>query len=196
MDLGHPLTSLVPTLAGPVLEVLANTTKPLSGREVMRLLPRRASQQGVQNAIDDLAHHGLVTQTAAGNSILNTLNRDHILAPFIIQIAGLRNDLLAAIATIVEEEAAGAHRVVLFGSVARGDAHEDSDIDLLLIWDNGTPEVSPAPNIQSRIQRLTGNPCNVLHYTSSEYAALPETAPELHATISSDAIDLLETIDR
>jgi Fe2+ or Zn2+ uptake regulation protein len=72
MNLGHPLSSLVTTLSGQVLEVLVNTSYPLSGRHVMRLLRREASQQGVQNALDELAAHGIVEQVSAGGSILNT----------------------------------------------------------------------------------------------------------------------------
>jgi hypothetical protein len=193
MNLTHPLSSLIPSLAGPVLEVLAHTTRPLTGREVQRLLLRDASQQGVQNVLDDLAAHGLVTQTAAGSSVLNTLNRQHILAPFIIRIADLRDELLADLATIVTEEAPWATKAILFGSLARGDADEESDIDLLLVRDDTTREedTPPEEDISSRVHRLTGNPCRILHYTTGEFAALPDRTPDLHAAISSEGIDLL-----
>lgn len=36
------------------------------------------------------------------------------------------------------------HRIVLFGSQARGDAREDSDFDLLVVVDETTPEVRRA----------------------------------------------------
>jgi len=196
VNLGHPLSSLIPTLAGPVLEVLANTTRPLSGREVMRLLPREASQQGVQNALDELAAHGLLTQMAAGNSVLNTLNREHILAPFIVRIANLRNELLAELATIVAEEAPRASRAILFGSVARGDADEESDIDLMLIWDDAVPEEETEEDIASRVHRLTGNTCRLLYYTTSEFEALPDRAPDLYSAVSSEGIDLLGAVVR
>lgn len=193
MNLGHPLSSLIPSLAGPVLEVLAHTTRPLTGREVQRLLRREASQQGVQNVLDDLASHGLVTQMAAGTSVLNTLNRDHILAPHVIRIANLRDELLADLATIVTEEAPWATRAILFGSLARGEANEESDIDLLLVRDDTSQEdaTPPEEEISARVHRLTGNPCRILHYTTSEFAALPDRAPDLHAAISHEGIDLL-----
>ena len=192
MNLGHPLSTLIPTLAGSVLEVLAHTTQPLSGREVMRLLLRQASQQGVQNVLDELTAHGLVTQMAAGNSVLNSLNREHILAPFIIRIANLRSELLAGLATIVSEEASGASKAILFGSFARGDADEESDIDLMLVWDDEVP----AEDVASRVYRLTGNPCRLLHYSISEFEALADRAPDLHAAVSSEGIDLLAVIAR
>jgi predicted nucleotidyltransferase len=198
MNLTHPLSSLIPTLSGPVLEVLAHTTKPLAGREVLRLLSREASQQGVQNVLDELAAHGLVTQMAAGNSVLNTLNRDHILAPVIIRIAGMRDELLADLATIVTEGAPEATRAILFGSLARDEADEESDIDLILIWDDAVPKegTSPVEDISSRIYQLTGNSCRILYYTTSEFEALPDRAPDLHSAVSTEGIDLLAPVTR
>ncbi|MFP5333646.1 MAG: nucleotidyltransferase domain-containing protein [Acidimicrobiia bacterium] len=193
MNLTHPLFSLIPSLAGPVLEVLAHTTRPLTGREVQRLLSRDASQQGVQNVLDELAAHGLVIQMPAGTSVLNTLNRDHVLAPFILRIAGLRDELLAHLTAIVADEAPWATRAILFGSLARGEADEHSDIDLLLVRDETIPDhdIPPEEDIATRVRRLTGNPCNIVHYTTTEFSALPDRAPDLYAAISVEGIDLL-----
>jgi predicted nucleotidyltransferase len=166
MNLGHPLSSLITTLSGQVLEVLVNTSYPLSGRHVMRLLRRAASQQGVQNALDELAAHGLVEQVSAGGSILNTLNRHHILAPYITGIGNLRNELIDRIATIVSEEAPEVRRAILFGSLARGSADEESDIDIALIWPDEESQESTEENIAVRVDQLTGNTCNVLPYTA------------------------------
>ncbi|MEX2251411.1 MAG: nucleotidyltransferase domain-containing protein [Acidimicrobiia bacterium] len=191
MHLGHPLSSLVTTLSGQVLEVLVNTTYPLSGRHVMRLLRREASQQGVQNVLDELAAHGLVDQVSAGGSILNTLNRQHILASFIIDIVNLRSELIDRLAAIVAEEAPEARRAILFGSLAKGSADEQSDIDIALVWPDDASEEDTKENIASRVSELTGNDCNLLHYTASEFEALADRAPELHAAISSEGIDLI-----
>lgn len=194
MNLGHPLSSLVTTLSGQVLEVLANTSYPLSGRHVMRLLRREASQQGVQNALDELASHGLVERVFAGGSILNTLNRDHILAPYIIGIVNLRNELIDRIATIVGEEASEANRAILFGSLARGSADEESDIDIALVWPDEESQENTNENIAVRVDQLTGNACNLLHYTADEYDSLVERAPELYSAIESKGIDLTRAL--
>ncbi|MEX1005211.1 MAG: nucleotidyltransferase domain-containing protein [Acidimicrobiia bacterium] len=196
MDLGHPLSSLVTNLSGQVLEVLANTSYPLSGRHVMRLLRRKASQQGVQNALDELASHGLVERVFAGGSILNTLNRDHILAPYIIGIVNLRNELIDRIATIVGEEASEANRAILFGSLARGSADEESDIDIALVWPDEESQENTNENIAVRVDQLTGNACNLLHYTAVEFDDLAERAAELYVAIESEGIDLIGALSR
>lgn len=191
MNLGHPLSSLVTTLSGQVLEVLVNTTYPLSGRHVMRLLRRDASQQGVQNALDELAAHGLVERISAGGSILNTLNREHILAPYIIGVVNLRNELIDRIAAIVSEEAPEVRQAILFGSLARGSADEESDIDIALVWPDEETEESTEENIAVRVDNLTGNACNLLHYNAEEFDTLAERAQELYAAIKSEGIDLI-----
>lgn len=196
VNLGHPLSSLITTLSGQVLEVLVNTSYPLSGRHVMRLLRRDASQQGVQNALDELAAHGLVERVSAGGSILNTLNRDHILAAYIIGIVNLRNELIDRIATIVFEEAPEVNRAILFGSLARGTADEESDIDIALVWpDEQSPE-STEENIAVRVDSLTGNACNLIHYTAEEFDTLAERAPELYTALESEGIDLIAALAR
>ncbi|HEX9854364.1 MAG TPA: nucleotidyltransferase domain-containing protein [Acidimicrobiia bacterium] len=196
MNLGHPLSSLVTTLSGQVLEVLVNTSYPLSGRHVMRLLRREASQQGVQNALDELAAHGIVEQVSAGGSILNTLNRQHILAPYISRIVSLRGELIDRLATIVSEEAPEARRAILFGSLARGSAGEHSDIDIALVWPDAEADEETEGNIASRVSELTGNACNLLHYTAEELDTLAERAPELCAAIDSEGIDLIGALAR
>lgn len=196
MNLGHPLSSLITTLSGLVLEVLVNTSYPLSGRHVMRLLRRDASQQGVQNALDELAAHGLVEQVSAGGSILNTLNRGHILAPYITGIVNLRNELIDRIANVVAEEAPEARRAILFGSLARGSADEENDIDIALVWPDEESQENTDENIAVRVDQLTGNACNLLHYTVEEFGSLAERAPELYAALESEGIDLIGALTR
>jgi len=162
----------------------------------VRRLRREASQQGVQNALDKLAAHGLVEQVSAGGSILNTLNREHILAPYIIGIVNLRSELIDRLATIVSEEAPEARRAILFGSLARGSSDEHSDIDLALVWPDEEAEEKTEENIASRVSELTGNVCNLLYYAAEEFDTLAERAPELYAAIESEGIDLIGALAR
>jgi hypothetical protein len=194
MNLSQPVVSLIPVLAGPILTVLAATTRPLTGREVHRLLPVSASQPGVQSALTELAAHGLVLQTPSGNAILHELNRDHLLAPLIEQLPTLRAAAFAAIADIIQDQAPAASRAVLFGSVARGDADHTSDIDLALVWPDDTDDdarETAAADIGGAVRRLTGNVCTPLQFTESDFASLPERAPQLHAELRADGVDLI-----
>src|SRR6266508_1038245 len=59
VDVAHPIRAVVPTLDGPVLEVLARTTRPLTGREIHRLA-ETGSPNGVRLALTRLSGQGLV----------------------------------------------------------------------------------------------------------------------------------------
>lgn len=62
-------------------------------------------RRGVQNALDELARSGLVVQVRVGRAVVNTPNREHILAPLVEQAAGLRDVVLGKFASIICEEA-------------------------------------------------------------------------------------------
>jgi predicted nucleotidyltransferase len=194
VDISHPINSLIPSLAGEILEVLAGTTRPLSGREVSRLVPSGASHSGVATALGDLANSGLVDQVEAGNAILNTLNREHLLAPLVVAAAGGYMTVLSRIAESVVDLEPAPSRAVLFGSVSRRDAGPDSDIDIAFIFDDDTDldtaEVAVSA-LARHVESLTGNRVDAILYTSAEFSSLAQTSPELAAAIGADGRDLL-----
>lgn len=53
---------------------------------------------------------------------------------------------------------ANPRRVLLFGSAARGDAHAESDLDILVVVDEGTPR---RPTAQAIYRNLVGFPAPV-----------------------------------
>lgn len=191
MHFSHPIQTLIPTLAGPVLEVLVHAAKPLSGRTVHRLVHPPASPQGVQNALDELARSGLVIQERVGRAVVNTLNREHILAPLIEQAAGLRDVVLRKVAATVREEAPRAVQAYVFGSVARGEDNSASDVDLLILWpDDVDADERDVSGIAARVTALTGNVCEPFAMSETEFAQIDRTAPELASQIKADAVSL------
>ena len=194
MNLSHPINSLIPSLTGQVLEVLAGTTRPLSGREVARLVPGGASPSGVATALSDLGDAGIVQQVEAGNAILNTLNREHLLAPLVVVAAGAYQAFVTKLSEMVRAVEPTPQRVVLFGSVARRDAGPESDIDIAFVFnDDADIDVasSAVSSLAQKVESLTGNPVDALIYTNAEFGVLAEKSPNLAAAIDADGRDLL-----
>ena len=59
--------------------------------------------------------------------------------------------------------------ILIFGSVAKGNSNEDSDLDLLIVWD----EYKNLPNIKRRIILrkaigMVGHPVDIITCTSEE----------------------------
>ncbi len=93
MHLARPFAAIIPTLDGEVLVVLAGTTRPLTGRDVAKLV-KRGSQAGVNRALRRLVEHGVVEAQEAGAAILYSLNREHLAAPAVSSLADLRGELV------------------------------------------------------------------------------------------------------
>ncbi len=77
-------------------------------------------------------------------------------------------DLTAMSARIVET--VHPERIILFGSHARGDANEDSDIDLLVVVDDGFQERSRWRELQKIRRKLAAFPLpkDILLYSREE----------------------------
>src|SRR4051794_30709298 len=136
VDVAHPYAAIAPGVEGAVLVVLAGTTAPLTGRQIARLAARGTSPS-VSAALDRLVERGLVHRQVAGRAYLHTLNRDHVAAPVVEALAGLRGELLRRLRDALADWDPAPVHVSMFGSGARADGDTSSDIDLLVIRPDG-----------------------------------------------------------
>lgn len=191
MDLSHPIADVVPSAHGPVLAVLAATTTPLTGRGIAELTDPRVSQPRVAQILADLTTAGLVDRIRAGSASLFTLNREHLAAGAVEELAGLRAKLWTRIA---EHAATWTHRpqaIVVYGSTARGDGSSASDVDLLVVrpagvdeddhdWQRGVTALGRA------VPRWTGNDCEILDRSPAQLLAMANAGERLLAEIRRD----------
>ncbi|MGI8792330.1 MAG: nucleotidyltransferase domain-containing protein [Acidimicrobiales bacterium] len=138
-----PISSVVPSLDGPVLVALAATTAPASLAEVHRRAGR-GSKSGVREVLLRMIEVGLVDDVPGGF----VLNREHVAAPAVAMLADLHGELVRRIRSTVDDWGGEVALVGLFGSAARRDGDSSSDIDLLV--------VSDADGLDDLIERLTG----------------------------------------
>lgn len=140
MDLGRPINTVIPSLDGAVLEVLAHTTRLISGRQVHQLAGT-GSEAGVRLVLNRLSRTGLVHVHDAGNSLLYSLNRRHLAAEVVIRLADLRTAFIAMLSEEIDRWAVKPLHASLFGSAARGDGTTESDVDLLLVRTDAQDEL-------------------------------------------------------
>ncbi len=194
MDVSAPHTAICPTLDSGVLNVLAGTTRPLTGREVARLMSRN-SHSGVLDVLRRLEAHGLVDRQEAGSALLYTLNRDHLAAPAVLVMAGLRGELLDRLRESISRWELQPVQASLFGSVARREGDVDSDIDLFIVrpsersgedsrWREQIDELSTS------VQRWTGNRAGIAQVGEENIGRLSQDEPAIVDELRSDAIVL------
>jgi hypothetical protein len=163
MDVSHPIRSAIPTLDAPVLEVLAGTTRGLSGREIHRLA-KSGSLTGVQLVLARMVAHGLVSAEEHPSVTLYAANRGHLAWPAIEELAGIRARLLGRIREAVAAWPVAPLHVSLFGSAARRDGDAESDIDVLIVRPDGVGDddeawESQVGALRAAVGSWTGNRC-------------------------------------
>lgn len=202
MNLNDPITSVIPSLEGRVLQVLARTDMPLSGSRIATFIPR-ASNAGVRVAIARLVAQGLVLSQSAPPAVLYVANRRHVMWPGVEQLMraadGATRALFERVAVIVREELgeveAAYTSVALFGSTARGDNRPDSDVDLLLVSRAVPGAEERVAALVSRlifeVQEATGNETNVYSATRDDLDRLVRESDPMVTSWIADARTLV-----
>lgn len=189
MNFGEAFGGLVPGARGAVLAALLRTGAPLTGRRVHQVVVGGHSLGSVQQALRDLEGIGLVVSEPLGRAKVHRLNEDHVAVPHLRALASPL-DLLRA---VVEDNSSGAESVILFGSVARGEAHRESDIDLAVIaheaWGGRV-------RLQDEVERRLGNHADVLHLTKTQVLAPAQHREPVVAEILRDGLALVGSVPR
>lgn len=197
MDFSRPFHVVSPTLYGDVLAVLSRADATLTGAQVHRLVGH-SSDEGVRKALERLVRQGIVERQAAGAAYLYSLNREHLAARWVEGLAGLSRQLVERLRENLESWRPKPAVALLFGSVARGEATQDSDLDLLLI----RPDSVDGDDLTWRGQVLelqraatawTGNEARVIEYAEQELADLAGKEPVLEQA-ATEGIELVGSL--
>lgn len=158
MDLSHPAEQLLGVNSGRILRRLAIVAEDLSGRRIAQLAGVPVAS--ASRVLAELESIGLVTTRDVGSARLYRLNRGHVLWDPIeaIMASPARIEQLAA--ELLIAHVGGRASLATFGSFARGDAGPDSDLDLLIVWDESVTEEERATTLDavtSGVASATGN---------------------------------------
>jgi predicted nucleotidyltransferase len=184
MDLSRPYASVVPSLDGDVLRVLASSELALTGREVAKR-SNRTSHSGVLKVLDRLSQQGLVKRVELNRTHLYSMNRDHLAVPAVEILMSMRNSLIDRMRTLSREWRVPATHLSLFGSAARGDGDVESDIDLFAVRGDSLADADPlwreqVEDLRTSAERWTGNSTSVIEVSDTGLARLAaERAPIL-----------------
>lgn len=190
LDWQQPERAFGDDLRLTILLRLWRAGRSMTGRQVAHLTG--SSPKGALLALDRLVAQGLVTRRTVGASFLHQLNRDHLTYPALDAAFRLLDpwSLLAERVTAAVQRLypEGGPTVAVFGSVARGEARLDSDVDLLVVVDTVDDRAENLrSDLSAGIRAWTGQPAGIYLTTATRLASAVDNHDPIVASFRQDA---------
>ncbi|MGE0307763.1 MAG: nucleotidyltransferase domain-containing protein [Acidimicrobiia bacterium] len=191
MDFVHPVQAVIPGARGRVLAVLAHTTAELSLSTLARLANVSVAQ--ASRVMPGLVELGLVERREVPPSSQFRLVRQNVAAQAVLSLA---DSLQTALAQLGVEAAAlevPPASVIVFGSFARGEADEQSDVDAIVVRPDDVLEddeiwASSLGHWRRSASAITGNPVEILEVGLSEVRSKLSSRAQLWSDVRRDGV--------
>lgn len=191
MDFIHPVEVVVGGAQGRLLAVLAKITAPLTLRRLARLAgvsPAQASR-----VMPRLVELGIVDRHEVPPASQFLLNRDNVAAQLLVSLSDARSMALRKIGEAASDISPEPVSVIAFGSLARGEADADSDIDLVVVRaddvDDDDERWADSIDLWRRqVRALTGNDVEIVESTASEARRKLRGRSELWRNIEREGV--------
>ena len=139
------------------------------------------SQPRAWRVLHELSAQGVVFCERAGRSEIWTFNERHLFAQELMRFARARQTLAGIILKKVREKVGMGRieRLILFGSVARGEEKPESDMDILVVLRNAADEKAVKTGfakVESLLAEMTGNAPRIVFYSEQAFTARRRTA--------------------
>jgi predicted nucleotidyltransferase len=143
-----------------------------------------------------LSVSGLVSRDLIGERAVYTLNHDHLLNQAVSDLLGVSDQLVRRLRNELGTWEPTPIFAALYGSAARRDGSDDSDIDLLLI--RPSMPTKPARNdwesqietLRERVRRWTGNHAQITDRSLAEIRRLAVAGEAIVESWRRDAVTL------
>lgn len=192
MDLSHPARDLLGENEERLLSKLATLPLGETGNRLHELAGT-SSQRSTHRALARLESLGLITSEAIGASRRYRANRKHVLWDTVLDALTGAARAEQRIGTLVEEAVSGHATGALFGSFARGDAGPESDVDIVLVWDDDATfdaQSTAIDDIEIGVRELTGNDVQLVTVSRSDLRRMAAAADPLLDSWLKDARQL------
>ncbi len=190
MELQNPMHTISSSVDADVLTVLARADSEFTISTLERMMESR-SYEGIRNSLARLASQGVVTRRSVGRAHAYSLNRQHLAAPAIIELANLPESLRGRIREHIQSWTEKPYYVAMFGSGARGEMQTGSDIDLVFVREHGSTDrwQDQVDSLTRDISTWTGNDVRPLEFAVDDIRGRAMDEPILRE-IARDAFTI------
>ncbi|MDJ0312025.1 nucleotidyltransferase domain-containing protein [Arthrobacter sp. H35-D1] len=174
MQLQNPLRAICPALEADVLIVLADGI-PRSPGNLVRESGVSGSVSGVRRCLVRLEQSGVVSASHVGNRMEYALNTRHMLSGLVVEASTAMQRFVGFLTARIAGWDEQPLQVTLFGSAARREMRNGSDIDLLFVVpDSASDQLYAAiSDLAISAYQLTGNDVRPMVYEVSEIQPAP-----------------------
>jgi predicted nucleotidyltransferase len=162
-----------------VLAVLAQAESSFTVSQLQSMLS--ASDEGIRKVLRRLTGQGIVSAQMHGPVSTYELNREHVAAQPVMDLARLRTLFLERLEQALSAWVIAPEYAAVFGSAGRGKMTLTSDIDILLVRPDGYDEelwLEQVMDLTQKVTRWTGNDARPLEFAMSELDAAHEPVLE------------------
>lgn len=163
----------------------------MTGLQVHRVA-RRGSARGIAKVLERLVSSGLVLRDDVGGAALYSANRRHLAWPAVVILMQLRTRLIERMTDAICGLDPAPEKAVLFGSVARGDGDDSSDVDVLVVHPGEENTWGDALNeLADDVHAWTGNHVQWVTVSDTRWSRMVEEGDPLVESVNRDGVSLL-----
>ena len=173
MDVSSPILDVIPGHRGAILAALTSlATGKVTGRQLAGYADVPVTT--THRILSELVASGIVHAETIGSATIYQLNRRHLAADAIIELASIRTKLAEQLQKELRRFQVSPIAGWLFGSTARGDGTRASDIDIALVAPDGVdidndPWTGDVALLSVSVASMTGNVPHIDSYTPAEF---------------------------
>lgn len=191
VDFRRPVQALIPGVQGRILAVLAETTADLNLRTIARLSGVSAAQ--ASRVLQSLVGLGVVSRREAPPSALFRLVDDHVAGRTVRALTRAREIVLDDLGDRAKGLSPQPVSVVIFGSFARGEAVDHSDLDAVVVRPDGISEDHEGwgraiEEWRLFARRLTGDRIEILEVAERDVGRLLRSRKPLWRDVLRDGV--------
>jgi predicted nucleotidyltransferase len=171
MDFSRPVQAVIPGAQGRILAVLTETSAELNLRALAGL--SGVSVAHASRVLPGLVSLGLVERRDVPPAALFRVVPEHVAVRAVMELSRARDVVLGEVGQLAEKLSPPPVSVIVFGSVARGDASVGSDIDLVVVRPAAVGEESDdwrraVEAWRGEVRRLSGNAAEIVEVDERE----------------------------